>query len=359
MVGAVNRPAFVALRFAKRARLGLLMLIALAGVETTVGVFAEDKKPPIPINYGGPTSGYYHVYVADKLGLFQKYGLEPHFFWMTSGTPLLAALKSKSIDVVSVGSPIVFALDQRIPMKIIFWELDNSQGEGLVVAKDSKLLTWRDINKAKAIGAATGTCAQANLALIAKQLNIGYKSLNVINLPPPLFRNAFSSGSIDAGLGWAPHSLTLQAAGYRILAWDPEYGGVCPSVVAARAEFLQQHPDVGVKLAKIQAESRAAIEKDPKLAIQALMATLSISEETAKAFYERHCCERMPTFSQQLSSDGPWSIVNKQGGLAAQLHTTSQMLFEAGTLRAPLSWEAIDDAIDPSYLRKAAADLQN
>lgn len=335
----------------------LLAMIGFA-VSTTTSGLSQEKKELLPINYAGPTSGYYHVYVAAELGLFQKYGLEPHFIWMTSGAPLLAALKSKSVDIVSVGgAPTVFALDQQIPLKVLFWELDNSQGEGLVVAKDSKITSWRDIGVAKAIGGATGTCAQLNLAVIAKKLDITFKSLNIINIAPPLFANAFSSGSIDAGLSWAPHSLNLSNMGYRVVSWDPDYGGVCPSIVAARTDFVQKHPDVPVKLAKIQAEARAAIEKDPMLAIKSLMKTMSLSEEIAKAFYDRHCCSKMPTFAQQLSSDTPWSMVHPEGGLAKQLHTSSQLLFEVGTLRAPLSWEVIRDAIDPSYLRKAVAEL--
>lgn len=336
-----------------------LFASALATMMGLIGIpaigAAEENKPLLPINYGGPTAGYYHVYVADKLGLFQKYGLEPHFYWMTNGAPLLAALKSESIDAISTGSAVVFALEQKIPIKILFWEVDNGQGEGLIVAKNSKIESWKDIGLAKAIGASTGTCAQVNLAVMATKLKLNYASLNVINIPPPLYANAFASGSIDAAVGWAPHSLSLAASGYKVVNWDPDYGGVCPSVVAARSNFLKEHPDVPLKLAKIQAEARAAIEKDPKLAIDSLMAVLSVSEPIAKTFYDRHCCAKMPTFQQQLDPNSPWSLTSKQGGLAEQLHTTGEMLFKTGTMRKPLSWEAIDQAIDPSYLQKFVA----
>jgi len=34
------------------------------------------------------------------------------------------------------------------------------------------------------------------------------------------------------------------------------------------------------------------------------MKNLSLSEPVAKAFYERHCCAKTPTFEEQLSPDG-------------------------------------------------------
>jgi NitT/TauT family transport system substrate-binding protein len=338
-------------------RLGYSIIASLTTcVASLLGIssaFSADETKLLPINYGGPTAGYYNVYVAENLGLFKKYGLEPKFYWFTSGQPLLAALRSESLDVISTGSAIVFALEQNIPMKIIAWEIDNAQGEALIAAKDSKLSSWKDLPKAKAIGASSGTCAQVNVAQIAKKLGVKYRSLNVINIAPPLYRNAFESGSIDAAVGWAPHSLVLAAAGYKVLNWDPDYGGVCPSVVGGRPEFFKKHPDVGMKLALIQAEARAEIEKNPQLAIDSLMKVLSISEPIAKTFYERHCCGKMPTFQQQLAEDTPWSLTAKRAGLAGQIHLTSEMLYESGTSRAPLSWEAVEQAIDPTYLRQA------
>jgi len=68
---------------------------------------------PLEINIGGPSAGYYTLYVAQELGLFEKQGLIPKFYWFTSGAPLLAGLKSKSIDVTTTGLSTVFCAGAR------------------------------------------------------------------------------------------------------------------------------------------------------------------------------------------------------------------------------------------------------
>jgi NitT/TauT family transport system substrate-binding protein len=311
---------------------------------------------PLEINIGGPSAGYYTLYVAQELGLFEKQGLVAKFYWFATGAPLLAGLKSKSIDVTTTGLSTVFALDQKIPLKILYWEMDHGAGDGLVVPKDSPIKSYKDLGKAKAIGAATGTCAQVNLAVVAKKVGLKVGDLNVINIAPPLYENAFKGGSIDAAFSWAPYSIILADAGYHVVNWDEDYGGVCPSTTSVRTDFLEQHPDVGVKLARINQEVREIIAKNPQLAIKALMKNLSLSESVAKVFYERHCCAKSPTFEEQLSIDSPYSLTSKTGGLAKQLLIASQMLYETGTLRSPVSLETINDAIDPSFIQRVQKD---
>ncbi|NGX97428.1 MAG: hypothetical protein G4V63_20165, partial [Candidatus Afipia apatlaquensis] len=66
-----------------------------------------SSKDLIPINIGGPSAGYFLTYVASDLGLYQKHGLDPKIHWFTSGAPLLAALKSGSIDQIVTGLAFV------------------------------------------------------------------------------------------------------------------------------------------------------------------------------------------------------------------------------------------------------------
>ena len=211
--------------------------------------------------------------------------------------------------------------------------MDNGAGDAFVVPNDSPIKSYNDLGKAKAIGAATGTCAQVNLGVVAKKVGLKISDLNVINIAPPLYENAFKGGSIDAAFGWAPYSLMLAADGYRVVNWDADYGGVCPSTTAVRTDFLEAHPDSGYKLALVNQEVREMISKNPELAIKSLMANLSLSEPLAKSFYERHA--KLPTFEEQLSHDSPYSLTSRNGGLARQLFIAGEMFYETGTIRSP------------------------
>jgi len=316
-----------------------------------------SSKDLIPINIGGPSAGYFITYVAADLGLYQKHGLDPKIHWFTSGAPLLAALKSGSIDQIVTGFAFVFALGQNIPLKIISWELDNAQGAGLMAADASGISSYKDLAKAKKIAATAGTCSQVSLKLMAKKVGINYDKLNVVNIAPPLFANAFTGGAIDAAVGWAPWTMNLPAS-VKVVSWDSDYGGVCPSINGLRPDFIAKYPSVPQKLLAIQAEARDVIAKNPQLAIEALQRYLQISPTVAKAFYERHCCSRLPSFEQQLDPNSPWSLVNPNGGLAAQALLASQMLYELGTIPAPLKPETVTAAIDPAPMRKFLSSQQ-
>ena len=318
---------------------------------------AGQAQNLLKFNYGAPTADYYVLYVSKDQGLFQKYGLEPNFYWFASGAPLLAGLKSESLDVITTGLATAFALGQNIPIKLLFWEMDDSAGEALVVSSKSGIASYKDLPKAKAIGAPTGTCAQVALGLIARKIGVKYTDLKSVNIAAPLYANAFASGSIDAGIAWAPYAQTLAEQGHKIVNYDADYGpggeGICPVMTGARTtKFLQQHPELGMKLVQINAEAQAMIEKNPQLAIDALVKYLSVTPTVAKVTYDRLCCARRPTFAQQMDPASPYSLVNKDGGVIKKLQIATQMLADAGSIPAPLTADAIAGAIDPSYVKQ-------
>lgn len=332
------------------ARLAGAALLGLSG-----GSGAADAAPPLKFNWGAPTADYFTLYVAKDLGLFAQANLDPTFYFFQSGAPLLAGLKSESLDVVTTGLATVFALGQNIPLKLIYWEVDHAGGEGLVVNPKSGIESYKDIAKARTIAAPSGTCGQVSLALLAKKVGVKYSSLNVLNIAPPLYGNAMASNSLDAGIAWMPYAQTLIEAGYKVVSWDPDYGpdgGVCPGMTAARPKFLAANPEIGVKLVEIHAKSMEAIAKNPELAINALMKYLSVTRSVAAAAYERESGARYPSLQQQMDPASPYSMTAKSGGLAKKLRIASEMLFETGTIPAALSYEAINAAIEPAYIRQ-------
>lgn len=324
-----------------------LSLLGGAGV-------AQAQDTPLKFKWGAPTADYFTLYVAIDQGLFKQENLDPQFFWFPTGAPLLAGLKSGDIDVFTTGLATVFALGQKIPLTFIGWEVDTAAAEGLVTNNDA-IKDYRDIAQAKKIAAAPGTCAQVALGLLARKAGVPYKSLNIVNVAPPLYGNAFKSGSIDAGLAWAPYPQVLVEQGYRVASWDEDYapdGGVCPSLYGARPQFLKEHPEVGDKLVRIRAKALALIEGNPQLAIDALARRLSISTDAARAVYERASGNHLPTLQQEVTPGSRWSLVDPEAGLARKLHIAGEVLHEAGSIPAPLSWEQIRESIDPSYIQR-------
>ena len=334
----------------KIASAGLMMLAVLVALPAT----AQGTTAPLEFNYGYTTADHVNLYVAQDLGLFEKAGLKPKFFTFPSGAPLLAALKSESLDVVTAGLGFAFALGQKIPVTMLFWNSNDSTGEGLVVDAKSGIKSFQDIGKAQKIGAASGTCAQVALYLMAKKVNLDYAKLNIVNIPAPLFRNSFLSNSIDAGIAWSPYSVMLDAEGYKVVSWDTEYtppGGLCPRTTAVRPGFLKTHPEIGVKLLQVDAMASDAVAKNPQIAIDTIVKRMSLSPEVAKAAIERVYMKR-PSYAQQLDSASPYSMTSKDGGLAGKYQLATQVLFETKSIPEPVPMSAIQDAIDPTSLKK-------
>ena len=332
------------------------VLLAL-GVLAAGPAGAQGAATPLEFNYGYTTADHVNLYVAQDLGLFEKAGLKPNFYTFQSGAPLLAALKSESLDVVTAGLGFAFALGQKIPVTMLFWNSNDSTGEGLVVDAKSGIKSFHDIGKAQKIGAASGTCAQVALYLLGKKVGIDYGKFNVVNLPAPLFRNSFLSSSIDAGIAWSPYSMMLDAEGYKVVSWDTEYtppGGLCPRTTAARPAFLKSHPEIGVKLLQVDAMASEAIAKNPQLGIDAIAKKLSLPPAVAKATFERVYLQR-PTYAQQLDPASPYSMTSKDGGLAAKYLLATQVLYETKSIPEPVPMSVIQDAIDPTYLKQFAA----
>ncbi|MEY4056725.1 MAG: hypothetical protein RL519_2060 [Pseudomonadota bacterium] len=318
-------------------------------------VGAQTPQKLIEFNYGIPNADHAAVFVAQDLGLFEKAGLKPKFFTFASGAPLLAGLKSESLDVVTAGLALAFALGQDIPLKFLFWQTNAAAAEGLVVDPKSGVTSYRDIAKAKKIGAASGTCAQVALYLMAKKAGVDWNSLNVVNIPAPLFRNSFLSGSIDAGVAWPPFSLQLQSEGYPVVSFDEDYtpaGGVCPGLTGARPDFLKKNPEVALKLIQVEVMAREAMARNPQLGIDAYAKRLGVSPAVAKATLDRQCCGRIPSMAEQVNPDSPYSMVSREGGLVGKLMLANEALHAAKVIPQLIPLAKIQAAVDPSYIQE-------
>jgi len=316
---------------------------------------SQQAGPPLEFNYGIPNADHATVFVAQDLNLFEKAGLKPKFFYFQSGAPLLAGLKSESLDVVTAGLALTFALGQDIPLKFLFWEANNAAAEGLIVDPQGAVKSFKDIAKAKKIGAASGTCAQVALYLMAKKVGVDYAKLDVVNIPAPLFRNSFVSHSIDAGISWPPYSLQLQAEGFPVASFDEDYlepGGVCPGLTGVRPAFLASHPEIAERLIAVEAMAREAMAKNPQVGVDAFVKHLSVTPEVAKATLDRECCGRVPSFADQLDPSSPYSMTSKDHGLVGKLFLASQVLAAAKAIPEPIPLEKIQAAVDPTHLQK-------
>lgn len=333
------------------ARVCAIALALLSSIVSHVHAQTAAKKL-IPINIGLPVSNYWPAYIARDMKLFEQVGLEPKFYMFQSGAPLIAGMKSGSLDVAWTGLATLFMLAQDIPLKFILVPLDSSSQMGFVVNPNSGIASWKDIGKAKNIGAPTATCAEVSLVLAAKAAGVPRSSLQVSNLAPNLLLTALKNNQIDSTFIWGPINLQLRDAGFKVVAWDRDFqanGGVCATTVAVRPEFLTANPSVGCRLVKVHALAMEAGRKDPERAARTMAEAFNIPQAQAKETYDTLL---IPTIESQLDAKAPWSLSNNEGGLTEKLFIAAQALYEAKAFNKPLSREHIADAVDPKYIKQ-------
>jgi NitT/TauT family transport system substrate-binding protein len=313
---------------------------------------APAAEPLIPVNIGLPISNYWPAYIARDLKLFEKAGLAPRFYSFQTGAPLIAGMKSGSLDVAWTGLATLFMLGQGIPLKFVLVPLDSSSQMALVVDPKSGINSFKDIARSKNIGAPTATCAEVSMVMAARAAGTTRAALKASNLAPNLIQTALQNGQIDSTFMWGPWNLVYRDAGYKIVNWDKDFmkdGGVCATTVAVRPEFLKANPTVACRMIKVHAMALDAAKRDPEHAIRTMQETFNIPHKIAKETYETLL---IPTIESQLQPNTPWTLSNKSAGLTEKLFTAGEALLEAKAITQPIARATIAEAVDDSHIRR-------
>jgi ABC-type nitrate/sulfonate/bicarbonate transport system substrate-binding protein len=193
-----------------------LLLSACGGnsaAETSTGT---DGKGSLTLNVGDQKGGSEAVLRA--AGELKNLDYKIKWSTFTSGPPLLEAVNAKAVDIGAVGNtPPVFAAGAGSKIKVVAASHGNSQGEAILVPKDSKLTSPEQL-KGKSIAVAQGSSAHFQLIASLKAAGLTLSDVKVKYLQPADALAAFTSGKVDAWTVWDPYtSQVLQAKQGRIL----------------------------------------------------------------------------------------------------------------------------------------------
>jgi len=309
---------------------------------------AQDEL--IPIRIGLPVSNYWPAYLARDEGLFEAAGLKAEYIGFTSGAPLIAALDSGSIDAVYTGLATLFAVSQGVELEYVLTPLDSSSQEGFVVPEGSSLTSFRDLRAGMTVGAPTATCGHIAAVSAIAAAGLAPDDVVLSNLDPTVMSGALTNKEVDGVFIWGPWNLALEAEGNTIVNFDPDYQdgiGLCPTNIAVRPDFEKKNPGASCRMIDGHARAIELGAAEPRRAAESLEKELGISEAVATRTVETL---KIPTVAEQLDEDSPYSIVDPDGGLAAQLSGASRVLQENGVFDTAFSASDIFDMIDSAPL---------
>ncbi len=259
--------------------MGTWIAAALLGLCCTAAARAE------PVNFVTIGHSYYSagLFVAQREGIFKKYGLEPHVTEVGGGPLALQAVLSGNADVGILSyEHVLSAAVQGRPMVAVFNMVSRPTSNiiasgAMVEAVKGKTLDEKiKYLKGKRIGVPSqggsgDKLARALLAdagLQASDVSMVYSGANTGSYVAALQRNL-----IDAAIVPEPAGLQTREAGAGNVYLDllggevPAFNDMIYMSLTATPQMLQQKPDLIKKVVAAFAEAHQVIKQNPERAI--------------------------------------------------------------------------------------------
>lgn len=312
----------------------LLLAAGLFTAATASTVAAQETK--IVLGMSGWT-GFAPLTLADKAGIFKKYGLNVEIKMIPQKDRHLA-LASEAIQCAATTVETHVAWNANgVPIVQIF-QLDKSYGaDGIAVRGDIK--SFADL-KGKTIGVdAPGTAPYFGLAWMLSKNGMSLKDVKTTTLSPQASAQAFVAGQNDAAMTYEPFLSTVRdnPASGKIMATTLDYPMVMDTVGCAPI-WLKANPKAAKALTDAYFAALEMIKAEPAKANEIMGAAVKQSgEQFAKS-----------------SSYLRWQdkAANQKffaGELTAFMKDAQKILLEAGVIRKPLDNLAV--TFDDSFIK--------
>ena len=265
----------------------LLILLVLFPLELA----AQTKKPSVKLIYGALTAANGPIWVAEDLGLFDKYGLDLEVVHARGAIPVQATVSGAvefghyaGVQVVAAnmgGSDLVFVAAQTNYAVLSIW-----------TKKDSPLKNIADLaGKTIAVGA-PASASHATTRLALRKAGVADNAVKYIHhgSQPELFVS-LDKGLVDAAVSSAPRpglNELVDMAAQRI--------PLLQGAIIVRRAYLQSQRPIVMNFVKAFVESMNLSKQRPEVVVASLVKHLKIRPEIAKEAYRSfaHVWEEVP-----------------------------------------------------------------
>ena len=297
--------------------------------------------------------GYQLVYGPWKTQMerLKKEGLggkSIEFFKFTSGTEVINAMASGSVDISLNGSsPTAAGYSRGVDLQVIYIYDNINDAEALVV--NDKVVAPQDL-KGKTIAVPFGSTTHFHMMFALEQLGISPKEVDVIDMSPPDMVAAWERGDIDGGFVWDPALGRMKETGRVLLSSGDlsNWGKATFDAMVARSAFTKENPEFTCQWVKMVAEADADYRANPNGYGPGMENAMAIAKAVSGqedqvggvlALYD------YPTLEEQVSA--MWL----GGGVAAALEATSEFLMEQGKIDKVL--DSYDGASNAAFAKMA------
>jgi aliphatic sulfonates family ABC transporter substrate-binding protein len=323
-----------------------IMFLLIAGL--VMAAPRASAETPLPITIGYQATADWLLLTARDLKLFERVGLAPTFVKFAAGTPMIAAAKSKRIDVAAVGSvPFLMGLAQGVDWVMIGIHSEGAYAEGFVARRDSGIDALADL-KGKRIGYSSASTAHYALIMAMRQAGLRSDQVTLLDMAPAEQVAAMARKEIDAAVAWEPwmQAMVHQANG-RIVATEG-YLGIYTNVASysARREWLRANREAGVRFMEALLVAYDTLQKDPTVGIRALAVEAGISQAWAETIYRN---APPPKITEWANIRYRYSLVNGSV-FQRRLGYLAAFLYSEKVIAKPVD---VRDVLDASIITEA------
>lgn len=201
------------------------------------------------------------VLIAASNGYFNAEGLDVAIQPHATGRAALDAVSAVQADLATAAeTPFMFAVMKGQPVSIVATISAAAKDHGVIARKDRGIATLADL-KGKRVGVTLGTSGHFLLDFLLPGHGTQSREVQIADLKPQEIVDGLLSGRVDAAVTWNPHLDELQKAlGENGLVFYGGRGFRVTFNVAARQDFIRQHPEAMKKLmrALLRAETFSA-----------------------------------------------------------------------------------------------------
>lgn len=316
----------------------LLVLVGLFAAPSVVG----QEKFRFPIGESSKTLSYGPLWVAAKMGFFDKEGLDVPIVTMRGSPLTIQALTADSIYVANATVDTLINAYERGADITMIGGLINGLGLSMIGAKQYK--TYADL-RGTTIGSQTLTSGTGfALRLVMKVHGLEYpRDYQLLNIgsAPDRFR-ALASGNISSAPVGVPLDLVAKQQGFNIIGYfaddQPNFQF---NVYIVKRSWAEKNRPLVVRFMKSMVTTMRWMAENRDAACTYLTKEMSISMEHCRYAYDYNWKNRIWDRNADLNVEGVRTLIN--------------LTADQGVLKDPLPQPS--KYIDHSYLKQAWAEL--
>lgn len=319
-----------------RAVASLLLAVAFATPA------AAQEKIRFPIGESSKTLSYGPLWVAAKMGFFEREGLEVPIVTMRGSPLTIQALTADSIYVASATVDTLINAYERGADITMIGGLINGLGLSMIGARQYK--SYADL-RGTTIGSQTLTSGTGfALRLVMKVHGLeyprDYKLLNIGSAPDRF--QALTSGQIAAAPVGVPLDLVAKKQGFNVIGYfaddQPNFQF---NVYIIKRSWAEKNRPLVVRFMKAMVATMRWMENNRDPACEYLTKEMSISMDHCRYAYDYNWKNRIWDRNADLNVEGVRTIIN--------------LTADQGVLKEPLPQPS--KYIDPGYLKQALAEM--